>query len=133
MCTVLIVEDYDDTREMLAETLRDEGCEVLEAENGERALALLDSPSTKQPCLVLLDLAMPVMSGTEMLQVLDARGRLDELPVVVLSAGGTPHEARKARAFLRKPADPRTLVRLVHDICGTEHLARSHGSARAGL
>jgi CheY-like chemotaxis protein len=39
MCTVLIVEDYEGTRETFAETLRDEGCEVLEAGNGERPLA----------------------------------------------------------------------------------------------
>jgi CheY-like chemotaxis protein len=117
MPTVMVVEDYEDIREVVAETLRDEGYDVLEAEHGKRALELLDSVKD-QPCLVLLDLMMPVMGGVELLARLEQSHRLAALPVVVVSAGGCADDVPLARRFVRKPPSEELLKQLVHEFCG---------------
>lgn len=118
MKTILLVEDDDDIRELVGIVLRNDGYEVYEAENGSDALQKLETmPSL--PCLLLLDLMMPVMSGPELLQVLSQRKQLASLPVVVLSAGGQPSNAPTATKFLRKPADPKHLLAAVHEVCGS--------------
>lgn len=113
----MVVEDNDDIRELLSETLRDEGYAVVEAEDGQQALDLLDT-TPQQPSLVLLDLMMPVMGGVEMLRILERQGRLATLPVIVVSAGGTPAQVPQATHFMAKPPDQEALVALVHKLCG---------------
>jgi CheY-like chemotaxis protein len=61
---------------------------------------------------------MPVMSGTELLTVLDKTHRLAALPVVALSAGGNASDAPQARRFIRKPVDSDVLLALVREFCG---------------
>ncbi|MDB4975350.1 MAG: cheY [Myxococcaceae bacterium] len=117
MKTILLVEDNDDVREAVAELLRDEGYDVQEAEHGGVALELL-AKMEQDPCLVLLDLMMPVMSGPEMLRVLADTNRLSRLRVVVLSAGGKPVDAPEAKKFLRKPVEPSLLLAVVREFCG---------------
>jgi CheY-like chemotaxis protein len=117
MKTVLLVEDNDDIREVVGELLRSEGYEVLEAEHGAAALAQLEQMKG-QPCLVLLDMMMPIMSGPELLKVLHDSHRLASLPVVVLSAGGQARDAPTARRFIRKPAESGILIAVVREYCG---------------
>jgi CheY-like chemotaxis protein len=117
MPTVLVVEDVEDIREMVAEPLRDAGYDVLEAEHGKQALALLDTMKGR-PCLVLLDLMMPVMSGSELLRTLKDTHRLAAIPVVVVSAGGEPAQAPQATRFVRKPPSDSLLLQLVGEFCG---------------
>jgi CheY-like chemotaxis protein len=117
MKTILLVEDNDDIREVVGELLRDEGYEVLEAEHGAAALAQLEKMHG-QPCLVLLDMMMPVMSGTELLKVLHDSHRLAPLPVVVLSAASEAQDVPEAQGFIRKPADPEVLIAMVKEFCG---------------
>ncbi|MDO9236345.1 MAG: response regulator [Aquabacterium sp.] len=54
-------------------------------ENGEEALAYLRDPARERPCLILLDLNMPVMNGIEFLQAAKADSELKRMPVVVLT------------------------------------------------
>ncbi|MDB4986614.1 MAG: glnG5 [Myxococcaceae bacterium] len=117
MKTILLVEDNDDVREAVAELLRDEGYDVREAEHGGVALEQLAQMET-EPCLVLLDLMMPVMSGPELLRVLSETNRLASLRVVVLSAGGKAGDAPEAKKFLRKPVEPSVLLAVVREFCG---------------
>jgi two-component system, chemotaxis family, chemotaxis protein CheY len=117
MHTILLVEDDDDIREVFAEVLREDGYDVREAENGKVALEQL-AHMRGTPCLVLLDLMMPVMSGSELLKVLHDTHQLASLPVVVLSAGGSSSDAPEARQFLRKPVHPDVLLKVVNDFCG---------------
>jgi CheY-like chemotaxis protein len=103
---ILLVEDDFDVREALAETLRDEGYVVDCAGDGEEALAYLRSGA--RPGLILLDLMMPRMSGSEFRMVQKVDPTLRHLPVVLLSADGRMED--KARALetdgaIRKPID----------------------------
>ncbi|MET0342215.1 MAG: response regulator [Polyangiales bacterium] len=117
MSTILLVEDDEDIREVIAEILRDAGYAVIEAENGQLALEALDN-LREPPCLVLLDLMMPVMSGAELLRVLDETHRLASLPVIVVSAGGDPASVAAATKFIRKPPSVGLLLQLVREFCG---------------
>ena len=117
MKTILLVEDNADIRELAVLTLRTAGYEVAEAENGREALDQLQT-MRGAPCLVLLDLMMPIMSGPELLSSLQGDQRLATLPVVVLSAGGKPSDAPAASRFIRKPVGAAVLLELVREFCG---------------
>jgi CheY-like chemotaxis protein len=87
--TVLVVDDDDDFRAALAETLEAEGYDVVDAGTGDAALALLDDAAkgrTRAPDLLILDLLMPKMSGIEVLQRLRKSRRWTSLPVLVVTA-----------------------------------------------
>ena len=96
---VLVVDDDDSIREVIAEVLRDEGYDVACAGNGEQALA--EMRKERRPDLVLLDLMMPVMSGWELLELLEVTPELSQIPVVVVSAMSAPG----AWESLAKPID----------------------------
>jgi CheY-like chemotaxis protein len=96
---VLVVDDDDSIREVLAEVLRDEGYDVVCASNGEQALTELRDHG--HPDLMLLDLMMPVMSGWELLELLQSSADLSRIPVVVVSAMNAPG----ACEHLAKPID----------------------------
>lgn len=115
--TILVVEDNEDIRELVGVVLRQAGYGVEEAENGLDALERLET-MRDLPCLLLLDLMMPVMTGTELLQALRDRSHLASVPVVVLTAGGRPAHAPGAQKFLRKPADAKVLLNAVQETCG---------------
>jgi CheY-like chemotaxis protein len=84
MATVLLVEDNDDVREMMALALELGGHEVWVARNGREALAILrDRP---HPSLILTDLMMPVMNGWEFHAALCGDPDLAGVPVVAVSA-----------------------------------------------
>jgi DNA-binding response OmpR family regulator len=118
--TVMVVEDHEDLRAFVAEEIRYEGYEVSEASSAEEALWLLDNMVGK-PCLILLDRMLPGMSGGEFLQRLDDSKRLDSLPVVMISAAPNAEGSRGARLVLRKPIDPRYLIEVVRNFCGSPY------------
>jgi CheY-like chemotaxis protein len=119
MTSILLVDDNEDLRELYGVLLRGEGYAVREAENGQQALALIESMDG-EPCLLVLDLMMPVMSGADLLKVLQESGRLAELPVIVLSAGGRPSDVPEGQLVIRKPVDPRVLISLVRGFCESD-------------
>jgi CheY-like chemotaxis protein len=115
---VLVVEDDGDVRDAVAASLRDEGYVVAEAENGRLALDWLQSNA--DPCLVLLDLWMPVMTGIELHAVMAQDPRLAAVRLVVVSAAGdarTQAQQMGAIAFLRKPLDLHDLLATVERYC----------------
>ncbi|HEV7364545.1 MAG TPA: response regulator [Gemmatimonadales bacterium] len=81
--TVLLVEDEDALRTSIRRLLQAEGYTVLEAQNGARALQLLEDPASSEVALVLTDLRMPVMDGRQLAAAL-ARVR-PNLPIVFMS------------------------------------------------
>jgi two-component system, chemotaxis family, chemotaxis protein CheY len=120
---VLIVEDDQDIREMLAILLATAGFCAVSAEDGLEALHLLRTVrhrAPEAPCLVLLDLKMPRFSGSQF-----RRAQLDDatvasVPVAVMS-GATDLEQRAralgAVATLAKPIDCDALLRVVRRYC----------------
>jgi DNA-binding response OmpR family regulator len=80
---VLIVEDDAWIRWFMRDALSDDGYEVFEAADGHTAIRLVDECS---PHIVLLDIAMPGVTGVEVLRQLRTRRRTRTLPVVVVSA-----------------------------------------------
>jgi CheY-like chemotaxis protein len=97
---VLVVDDDDAIRESVRDVLTDEGYRVLSAENGAVALEAVQAHAADLR-VVLLDLMMPVMSGWELLEVLQAHERYSRIPVVVVSAMSAPG----TRGHIQKPID----------------------------
>ena len=105
---ILIVEDNPDIREIFRTLFELEGFDVHVAENGQDALHRLDDDHV-DPCLILLDLSMPVMDGWTFLDVLHGRDDGDRIPVTVLSANVDATVSRELKTrygcrVLRKPA-----------------------------
>lgn len=117
MATILLVEDNDDVREMMAVALELGGHTVLPASNGRAALELLRR--SPRPSLILLDLMMPVMNGWELRNALKADPRLADIPVIVVSAV-TADAAKRfpGTRIVSKPVDIAHLLNVVDEQCG---------------
>jgi CheY-like chemotaxis protein len=83
---VLVVDDDEDIVETIGCLLDDEGYDVSKAQDGREALHLLRSGLTPPPCIILLDLNMPVMNGIEFLAEQIRDPALAELPVALFTA-----------------------------------------------
>jgi CheY-like chemotaxis protein len=109
---ILVVDDYEDAREMYAEYLRFCGFRVAEARNGNEAL---EQAFALMPDLILMDLSLPGMDGWEATRQLKADERTRQIPVVALTGhalAGASEGARKAGcdSFVTKPCLPDDLV-----------------------
>jgi len=114
---VLIVEDDDDLREMMAQLLTLEGFRVQTAANGREALEYLERGEL--PNLILLDLMMPIMDGWEFRRIQSEDPKIASLPVIVLSALEPTRTADFGGAmFLTKPLDFDRLLALVRRYTG---------------
>lgn len=116
---VLVVEDDVDIRDTLAQVLEAEGYTVALAANGSDALEILRSAAS-QPCVILLDLMMPVMDGWKFREQQMNDPSLADIPVVILTADGRP-DAKVAMAHaadgLTKPVRLDHLLRVVSQYC----------------
>ncbi len=99
---ILIVEDDQDIRETMKEALELEGYEVVAASGGHEGLNLLRLGNT---CLVLLDMAMPLMSGREFLDIVLQDKSISNVPVFIHSAIANKENTYGSVGFIRKPAD----------------------------
>jgi CheY-like chemotaxis protein len=114
MPPILIVEDERDLRESLQEYFEDQGYRVSTAANGAEALDLL-AATDDLPCLVILDLVMPVVSGNEVYDTMQKDPRLAAVPVVVSTSD--PSRAPHGVLIMRKPIDLRRLLGAVQQHC----------------
>jgi CheY-like chemotaxis protein len=115
-CPVLIVEDDEDLREMMAQLLTIEGFQAATVANGKEALDYLHERD--KPEVILLDLMMPVMDGWEFRRKQQADPSVADVPVIVLSAIDPARAAKvDAEAFLKKPLDFDRLLDLVRGYC----------------
>lgn len=108
---ILIVDDEVPIAQMIATALQEEGYPVRVAHDGASALLEIIA---RPPCLVLLDIAMPVMVGDELLRYLRRNGFAD-LPVIVMTAGLHPniYITQGASDVLPKPFDMEVLFEKV--------------------
>jgi CheY-like chemotaxis protein len=126
---ILLVEDYDDAREMYRDYLEFAGFQVDTARDGHEAL---EQARRHNPDLVLMDLSLPGLDGWEATRILKKDPATSHLIVVALSAHALSAEGDRARAagcdgFIAKPCLPHDLVEQI-----TEYLKlQSESSARA--
>ena len=109
---ILVVDDYQDAREMYAEYLQYSGFRVAEAKNGNEAVT---QARALKPDLILMDLSLPGMDGWEATRVLKADEETKHIPIVALTGhalAGASEGARKAGcdSFVTKPCLPDDLV-----------------------
>jgi two-component system, chemotaxis family, chemotaxis protein CheY len=112
----LVVDDNADIRTLIKQALELEGFSVHEAENGAVAQRKIDGGLN--PCVVLLDLMMPVMDGREFLNLKNSRTEWNDLKIVVVSALTATHDQLPgALAVLRKPVDIEAMMNIVEECC----------------
>ena len=109
---VLVVDDFQDNREMFAEFLSLSGCRVAEATTGREAI---DRAFELLPDVILMDLSLPELDGWEATRQLKNDPRTRHIPVVALTGHALADHSREAReagcdAFLTKPCLPEVLV-----------------------
>jgi CheY-like chemotaxis protein len=118
MPAVLIVEDEADLRESLQEFLEDEGFAVVTASNGAEALGLLETEAL--PCLMILDLIMPVISGNELFERMKKDARFCSIPVLVSTSD--PSRAPRGVPVMKKPVDFDRLLGVVRQHCAGQEV-----------
>jgi CheY-like chemotaxis protein len=115
MSRVLIVDDDQNLREMVAIRLQKEGHRVVVAESAATALAIVDDRGA--PDVVVLDVTMPGMTGLELLPVLRDRDGCEHLPAIFLSGRVEHHDVEAGRAlgatYLTKPFSANALARAI--------------------
>lgn len=115
MDTVLVVDDDPDLRDAIRELLDGEGFATIGARNGADAMGILNGIAIR-PCLILVDLNMPVMNGWELLAALSADRRWAGVPRLVMTSldhdlhiGLTP--------WVHKPFEWGALMSAVREVC----------------
>jgi len=109
---ILVVEDDVDARETLCEIVEMAGCSAVGAANGREALKVL---AERRPCLVILDLMMPIMSGQELLEQMQRQPELADVPVVISTSA--PHIAPADWPVIPKPIDIAKVVECLQRMC----------------
>ena len=104
--TILVVEDYPDTRSFMKFVLEDYGYEVWEAENGEKAV---ESVKAHVPDLILMDMSMPVMDGLTATRIIRGLESSKDVPIFAVTAFGTAYSKNAieagCNALIAKPVD----------------------------
>ncbi|MBC7798627.1 MAG: response regulator [Pyrinomonadaceae bacterium] len=112
--TILIVEDYDDTRELMRIALSSSGYNVIEAINGVSAIEKIHE---KRPDLIFMDIAMPEMDGITATRII--RNEIEEnyVPIICLTAHSQKYYQEAIDAgcdeVITKPFDPSVLMSTV--------------------
>ncbi len=114
---VLVVDDDPSIRESMSDLLHARGYSVLQADNGQRALDILKK-TPEFPCLIVLDMAMPIMNGRVFLKRRARDAALRDIPVVVVSGNaetGTPLQG--IGGYFRKPVNVDRLIEVIDQHC----------------
>lgn len=118
---LLIVDDEAHIRMLIEQTLEDledEGVELLFADNGEKALSIIQE---EKPDLVFLDVMMPKMNGMEVCQRVKKELNLSEVYIILLTAKGQEVDRQKglemgADRYMTKPFDPDEMYAIAEEI-----------------
>ena len=116
---VYVVDDDVSIRESLSDLLADEGYHVITASNGREALEKLRRLGDNRPCLILLDLMMPVMNGPQFFVEKQRDPSLAAIPVVVISADGNLMQRASAfgAEYIPKPVRLDTVLKAIERYC----------------
>jgi CheY-like chemotaxis protein len=116
--TILIVDDFDDTRLLLRTWLQKKGYLVLEAENGNQAV---ESAATNHPDLIIMDVEMPELDGLAATRQIRALKAMSNVPILAVSAYGADQYRDHALAagcneYVSTPFEPDELERLITEL-----------------
>lgn len=116
---VLVIEDYEVTRQVLVRVLEQQGFCAVPVSNGAEALEYLSHGGPAN--VILLDVVMPVMDGWAFRRAQQRDPWLADIPVIVFSAlDGHPISGLKAAATFQKPVNLAALLQTVRRICAAE-------------
>jgi two-component system cell cycle response regulator DivK len=109
---ILVVEDQEDNRQILRDLLTKAGFDMIEAENGEDAVALAQA---SRPDLILMDIQLPILDGYEATRRIKADPNLKSIPIIVVTSYALSGDEEKARLagcddYVAKPFSPRQLL-----------------------
>ena len=113
--TILIVDDFDDTRLLLRTWLEKKGYQVIEAEDGNAAVATAES---ERPDLIIMDVEMPELDGLAATRQIRALPGFDRVPIIAVSAYGA-HQFRSealnagCNEYVSTPFEPEELEQLI--------------------
>jgi len=110
---ILIVDDDADIRDSLQDFFEDEGFAVSTAKDGVEALDRLGQQ--RPPCVVILDMLMPLLNGAQLYEKMQADPRLARVPVIVSTSD--PSRAPSGVLIMKKPINLGRLLRVVRHHC----------------
>jgi len=113
--TILVVEDFDETRFMLKLLIELSGYRVIEAVNGQQAVEVAQR---ERPDVILMDIGLPVLDGCKATRLIREDKALNNVPIVAVSANATAEDRVKALAagcdeYVTKPIDFDRLKKLI--------------------
>lgn len=116
--TILVVDDFDDTRLLLRTWLRRKGFRVVEAENGREAV---ETAKQQSPDFIIMDIEMPELDGLAATRQLRAMNEFASVPIVAVSAyGADQYRAQALEAgcneYVSTPFDPDELEKLIRTL-----------------
>jgi two-component system cell cycle response regulator DivK len=108
---ILVVDDNQDSRELVVKVLKNKGYEIIEATDGEEAI---EKAVGEKPDLILLDISIPKLNGYEVTRRLKSREEFKEVPIVALTAHAMKGDRAKAleagcEGYISKPINIREL------------------------
>lgn len=121
-CHILIVEDDEDIRHQLTLIIEDEGYRNHAVQNGKEAHDYLTSLSPSEyPCCIILDLMMPIMSGSELFHELQKDPELLKIPIIIATAKGSKNKDLESIPLhidrVNKPMEIEDLMNVVDKYC----------------
>ncbi len=116
--TILVVDDFDDTRLLLRTWLEKKGYRVVEAENGKQAVAQAEKTN---PHLIIMDVEMPELDGLSATRAIRALENFKEVPIVAVSAYGADQFRADSLAagcneYVSTPFEPDELEKLIRSL-----------------
>ena len=116
--TILVVDDFEDTRLLLRTWLQRRGFRVIEAEDG---LEAVKRATTENPDLIIMDMEMPQLDGLAATRQIRLVKKLGEVPIVAVSAYGADQFREQALAagcneYVSTPFEPKSLERIIRSL-----------------
>jgi two-component system, cell cycle response regulator DivK len=114
---ILVVEDQEDNRRILRDLLTSRGYDIIEAEDGEKGLAMAQD---RRPDLILMDVQIPLLDGYEVTRRLKADPALRNIPIIVITSYALSGDESRARAagcnaYVSKPYSARRLLAKIRE------------------
>ena len=114
---ILVVEDQEDNRQILRDLLSNAGFEMIEAEDGEKGVAVA---ARERPDLILMDIQLPILDGYDATRRIKANPDLKAIPIIAVTSYALSGDDAKARAagcdaYVPKPYSPRALLAKIRE------------------